>query len=116
MGTLSHLYKEAKKLGQEGLRPGTPIEMRSKEMELLFPIAPDLTCVKRGCVPNTKGGLGKILVRVVNGSYHDLEISEIGSEVITTHNGARLHIKTVEEFHEYTLGLCSPEAIPKAGA
>ena len=111
MGTLSRLLDDVAKLPAEKLRPGTPIEDRGAEMRLLSPLAPNRLDVRRGVVEEKA-----VKVRVFNGRIHNLVIKKIGVNTLVTHDGARVHIDTVEEFHQYVVGLCSTTTIPKAGA
>ncbi|OGG85847.1 hypothetical protein A2392_00300 [Candidatus Kaiserbacteria bacterium RIFOXYB1_FULL_46_14] len=112
MTTITELMDKVLSLPKNELRPGTPTEERVLEMKILFPLAPQLANVRRGCLP--KNGSVEVHVRVnptsFNNKYHEINIFRHNGKDVVTINGAILHASTVEEIHQYVSELCSENA------
>ena len=106
MGTLSHLMDEVDKLPQKCFIGGVWMRRRKEELKLLKSAfgARVKGKVKRGC--RIRNGKREVLVRVFNGSTHDILIRRSEQGVLVTHNNALLHITTTEDVVQYIEALC----------
>lgn len=108
---ISELMDEVLSLPRDMLRPGIPLENRGREMELLARLVPDFAHIKKGCLP--KNDTVEVRVRIHKTEfcgYHEILLfRHVGKDVLTF-DGTILHLKTVEEVHQYISKLCSENA------